>query len=987
MKNQKDVFEILKNIKIFDFLNDQQVRRISRYFKNEDISMGEPIIFGDSIPEYIYILIDGQVRQLVEHPSTKELISLNVENPHYFVGWLSNQNEKPEEFVTAATECNFLKIKSSSWIKIIKDFPKLIELLNQDVLARDIWPLIKERGIEFPQKTKDFRKFIKNIAYNSKSITILPTDEPPVKLDASLEWMVASKFESYSFGEKFSLKKFVKNDSPLRIIGIPKVLTPTANKNTLEKNLLVTKVETVVKDKSENKVHDEVKFKDNYIKNKYKFFDSTDDPILEAVACFRIIAEILDVPVKADFIKRFLEDNLKNNSKILPFNLLAVFSESLGLKTQILDLPAKLINRVNTPSLLQLKNNELAVLIDITKEKLLLARPQSGIKTYSIDDFLKITESDSEIKTLTLVKTSRTLKNDFGLKWFWPAIKKNRKPLIEVLVASLFVQLFQLANPLIIQQIIDKVIGQGGVRTLPVLSILLLSFSFFENILTAVRTNLFIDTTNRIDISLGEQVIDHLLRLPLSFFDKRPVGELSTRLAELEKIRSFLTSVALTVVLDSIFSVIYIAVMIAYSALLTIVALVVAPILALLIFSVTPIVRRQIRTKAELNAHTQNHLIEVITGIQTVKAQNFELKARWKWRERYTKYISESFNNAVTATTYNSLTNFLNQFSSLGILCAGTFLVIRGDLTLGELIAFRIISGRVTTPLLRLSNIYQNFQEVNISIERLSDIMNSPQEVPDNDKLNIPMPKINGKVNFENVSFNFLDRGPLILSKINLNIDKGKFVAIVGESGSGKSTLSKLIARLYEPNEGTISIDNIDISKVELNSLRRQIGIVPQDSILFDGSVQDNICLSDPEASIEDIVSAAKIACANEFIMKLPRGYTSDVGERGSNLSGGQRQRIAIARSVLQNPNLLIMDESTSALDYKTEKNVSLNLMEYFRNRTVLFITHRLTSIVHADLIITMHQGKIEEQGTHSELMALKGRYFALYNQQKHYKE
>ncbi len=987
MKNQKDVFEILRNIKVFDFFNDQQIRRISKFFRTEDISMGEPIIFGDSIPEYIYILIEGQVRQLVEHPSTKELISLNVENPHYFVGWLSNQNGKPEEFVTAATECNFLKIKSSSWNKIIKDFPKLIKLLNQDVLARDIWPLIKERGIEFPKRTKDFRKFIKNIAFNSKSITLLPTDEPTAKLDPSLEWLVASKIESYNFGEKFSLKKLVKNDSPLRIIGIPKLLTPTANKNILEKNLLVTKAETVVKEKEEKKVHHEVKFKDNYIKNKYKFFDSTDDPVLEAVACFRIIAEILDVPVKADFIKRFLKDNLKNNSKILPFNLLAVFSESLGLKTQILDLPAKLINRVNTPSLLQLKNNELAVLIDITKEKLLLARPQSGIKTYSIDDFLKITESDVEIKTLTLVKTARTLKNDFGLKWFWPSIKKNRKPLIEVLVASLFVQLFQLANPLIIQQIIDKVIGQGGVRTLPVLSILLLSFSFFENILTAVRTNLFIDTTNRIDISLGEQVIDHLLRLPLSYFDKRPVGELSTRLAELEKIRSFLTSVALTVVLDSIFSVIYIGVMIAYSVLLTIVALVVAPILALLVFSVTPIIRRQIRTKAELNAQTQNHLIEVITGIQTVKAQNFELKARWKWRERYTKYISESFNNAVTSTTYSSLTNFLNQFSSLGILCAGTFLVIRGDLTLGELIAFRIISGRVTTPLLRLSNLYQNFQEVNISIERLSDIMNSPQEVPDNDKLNVPMPKINGKVNFENVSFKFLDRGPIILSKINLDIDKGKFVAIVGESGSGKSTLSKLIARLYEPNDGTISIDDIDISKVELNSLRRQIGIVPQDSILFDGSVQENICLSDPEASIEDIVSAAKIACANEFIMKLPRGYTSDVGERGSNLSGGQRQRIAIARSVLQNPNLLIMDESTSALDYKTEKNVSLNLMEYFRNRTVLFITHRLTSIVHADLIITMHQGKIEEQGTHSELMALKGRYFALYKQQKYNQE
>ena len=221
------------------------------------------------------------------------------------------------------------------------------------------------------------------------------------------------------------------------------------------------------------------------------------------------------------------------------------------------------------------------------------------------------------------------------------------------------------------------------------------------------------------------------------------------------------------------------------------------------------------------------------------------------------------------------------------------------------------------------------------------------------------------------------------MSKINLKIKEGQFVAIVGESGSGKSTLSKLIARLYDPIEGKILIDGIDISKVELNSLRRQIGIVPQDSILFDGSVQENISLTNPESSIEEVMRAAEIACANEFIMQLQTGYASDVGERGSNLSGGQRQRIAIARSVLQNPNLLIMDESTSALDYKTERKVSLNLMEYFRKKTVLFITHRLTSIIHADVIITMHQGKVEEIGTHSELMDLKGRYYSLYKQQK----
>ena len=553
-----------------------------------------------------------------------------------------------------------------------------------------------------------------------------------------------------------------------------------------------------------------------------------------------------------------------------------------------------------------------------------------------------------------------------------PAIKKNRKPLLEVLIASLFVNVFQLMNPLIIQQIIDKVIGQGGVQSLLPLATLLLSFSVFENLLTAIRTNLFIDTTNRIDISLGEQVIDHLLRLPLSYFDKRAVGELSSRVAELEQIRSFLTGTALTLVLDATFSFIYIAVMILYSWVLTIVALLVAPLLALITITISPIIRRQLRTKAELNAYTQNHLVEILTGIQTVKAQNFEMNARWKWKERYTKYISESYKNAVTSTTTNSLSQFLNQSSNLIVLCVGAYLVIQGDLTLGGLIAFRIISGYVTGPLLRLSNVYQSFQQTNISLERLSDIIDNQQESDETDRNNIPMPKINGSILFEEVSFGFSDKGKLNLSNLNFEINKGEFVAIVGQSGSGKSTLTKLISRLYDPSNGKICIDKIDISKVELYSLRRQIGIVPQDSILFDGTVQENISLTNPEANTDDIVRAAKIASAHEFIMNLPSGYASNVGERGGNLSGGQRQRIAIARSILQNPQLLIMDESTSALDFETERKVSLNLMDYFRGKTVLFITHRLNSITNADKIIMLNEGRVEEIGNHNQLMDMK---------------
>ena len=457
---------------------------------------------------------------------------------------------------------------------------------------------------------------------------------------------------------------------------------------------------------------------------------------------------------------------------------------------------------------------------------------------------------------------------------------------------------------------------------------------------------------------------------------------MSSRLSELENIRSFLTGTALTVVLDVLFSIIYIAVMIMYSWVLSIVALLLAPILAILTYSLSPILRGQLRTKAELNAATQNHLVEVLTGIQTVKAQNFEVNARWRWKNRYSKYISKSFTNAVTSTSSNALTQFLNQASNLSVLCVGSYLVILGDISLGQLIAFRIISGYVTTPLLRLSNLYQNFQQTSISLERLADIIDTRPESSANDQRNIPMPLILGAIRFEDVSFAFKPNTPLQISNINLQIPSGNFVAIVGQSGSGKSTLTKLLPRLYTPQAGRIYVDDIDISKVELYSLRSQIGIVPQDSLLFDGTVQDNIALSDPDASVEDVIAAAKLACAHDFIMSLPSGYGTPVGERGGALSGGQRQRIAIARSILQNPRLLIMDEATSALDYETERSVSLNLMDHFREQTVLFITHRLSSIVHADLIVLMHDGRVDEVGTHSALMERRGRYFALFNQQ-----
>jgi ATP-binding cassette subfamily B protein len=652
----------------------------------------------------------------------------------------------------------------------------------------------------------------------------------------------------------------------------------------------------------------------------------------------------------------------------------------LGLSAQLVNIPGIAVNRLPTPTLLYWQGN-IAILYESSDRALVIAAPEIGLQRIKPSKFLESWGEDGQ--ALILKTTKDTPQQRFGLNWFLPSIIRYRRVLIEVLIASFFVQLFGLVNPLMIQVIIDKVIVQNSPDTLHVLGVLLVGVAIFEAILTSLRTYLFVDTTNRIDMALGSEIIDHLLRLPLRYFEKRPVGELATRINELENIRSFLTGTALTVVLDAVFSVVYIVVMFIYSWVLTLVTLGVIPLFVLLTILVSPIVRRQLRSKAERQAETQSYLVEVLSGISTVKAQNIELRARWRWQERYGRYVSEGFKNVLTSTAAGSASNFLNKLSALLVLWVGAYLVLDQKLTLGQLIAFRIISGYVTGPLLRLAQIWQNFQATALSLERLSDIVDSPQEADESDRNNIPLPAVQGDVKYENVSFRFAASGPLQLSNVSVEIPSGTFAAIVGQSGSGKSTMTKLLARLYEPEAGRIVVDGYDISKVELYSLRRQIGIVPQETLLFDGTVQENIALTNPDATSDEIIEAAKIAAAHEFIMGLPMGYNTRVGERGSALSGGQRQRIAIARTVLNSPRLLILDEATSALDYDAERQVCLNLAQAYQGRTVLFITHRLTTIRNADIILMMDKGAIVEQGTHEELMAQKGRYYCLYLQQE----
>ena len=702
-------------------------------------------------------------------------------------------------------------------------------------------------------------------------------------------------------------------------------------------------------------------------------------PLEETLACFQMLGKLLELPYRRDAVDKILRDKMRRGQPP-DLQLCGQIAAMLGLLVTGAKVPAAAATRLITPCLVPWKEG-FAIATASNGAGLRLASPAEGWVQLSPAQLAE--QYPEGLELLLLERSIDTPEQTFGPGWFWPALKRYRGMLLQVLLASFVVQLFSLANPLLIQVIIDKVISQRSLDTLQILGMALVVVTLMEGVIGSLRTFLFTDTTNRIDLRLGAEVIDHLLRLPLGYFDRRPVGELGTRIAELEKIRNFLTGQALITLLDAAFSVIYIIVMTIYSWLLTLIALAVLPIQVALTLLGAPLFRRQYRQAAEENARTQSHLVEVLTGIQTVKAQNVEMVSRWKWQELYAKYISRTFEKTITGTFLNETSSVLQKLSQLLVLWVGATMVLKGELTLGQLIAFRIISGYVTQPLLRLSSIWQNIQELRVSFERLADVVDTPEESSEADRGHIPLPPVKGDVVFENLSFRFTPGAPEVLSNVSLHVPPGTFIGIVGQSGSGKSTLMKLLPRLYAPTKGRILVDGYDIDKVELYSLRRQIGIVPQDPLLFSGTISENIALTNPEAPSDAIVEAARIAGAHAFIMELPSGYSTRLGERGASLSGGQRQRIAIARTLLSQPQLLVMDEATSALDYDTERQVCDNLREAMSQSSVFFITHRLSTIRRADLLVMMHQGAIVETGTHEDLMALKGRYFALYRQQE----
>ncbi|WP_147156047.1 type I secretion system permease/ATPase [Reyranella soli] len=569
----------------------------------------------------------------------------------------------------------------------------------------------------------------------------------------------------------------------------------------------------------------------------------------------------------------------------------------------------------------------------------------------------------------------------FDVTWFLGAMHKYRGLLGEVLLASCFVQLFALISPLFFQVVIDKVLVHRSISTLDVLVVGLVAIALFETILGILRTYLFSHTTNRIDVELGARLFRHLLALPIAYFQARRVGDSVARVRELENIRNFLTSSALTLVIDLFFTLVFVAVMFLYTPLLTWIVLGSLPLYIAISAASTPLFRRRLDEKFRRGAENQAFLVECVSGAETLKAMAIEPQMQRRWEEQLAGYVASSFRVLALGNVASQTVQLVNKIAMAAILYFGAKLVIEGDLTVGELVAFNLLAGRVSQPVLRLAQVWQDFHQARLSVERLGDILNTPAE-PIFSMGRTSLPTIKGDVTFEHVTFRYRIDGPEVLSDINLKVPSGQVIGIVGQSGSGKSTLSKLVQRLYVPESGRVLVDGVDLAQIDPSWLRRQIGVVLQENVLFNRSIRDNIALADPAVPIERVVAAARMAGAHDFILELPEGYDTLVGERGSSLSGGQRQRIAIARALMTDPRILIFDEATSALDYESERIVHQGMAQIARGRTVFVIAHRLSALRLADRILTIERGRVAEDGTHDELIKTGGRYATLYRLQ-----
>lgn len=691
--------------------------------------------------------------------------------------------------------------------------------------------------------------------------------------------------------------------------------------------------------------------------------------------CFAIVAKYFGVAVPPESAEAFQKPEQTEIQLLL-------LAKKLHLKAKLGKTTQKKLGKIKIPVLARTKAGEYFIVLKKNGEQWMILRPQMQqpqlISARELEE-----EWDGTIFLFRNRKAQgKAMQTEFGFRWFIPTILKFKKEFIQVLLAVFTIQIIGILTPVMTQVVVDKVLAHNAISTLYTISIGILIVYVYELLLGLAKNYLFVHTTNRVDVLLNYRLFQHLFSLPLKYFETRRVGETVARVRELDHIRSFLTGTPLSSFIDLVFVAVYIVILFVYNVPLTFLVIASIPFFAALSAVITPVFRKRLDEKFYAGAQTQSFLVESLNGMQTVKSFTLESVFEEKWGELQADYVKASYRTTMVSSTSGSVASFIQRVFDLLLLFFGARAVLDGNFTVGQLVAFRMLASRVSGPVLRLVQLWQEYQQAAMSVQRIGDIFNAPAEPASKTSLQT-IPKLQGNITFDKVGFRYRMDGQEVIRNMSFAIQPSTVVGVVGRSGSGKSTISKLIQRLYLPQSGKISIDGMDLSLLNPHILRKQIGVVLQENFMFSGTVAENISIHCKGATTEEIIRAARIAGAHEFILELQEGYDTLIGERGISLSGGQKQRIAIARAILHNPPILIFDEATSALDYESESIIQNNLQAICRGRTVLIIAHRLSTLQGADKIMVVDKGEVVEFDTPENLLAQKGLYYYLYNQQQ----
>lgn len=699
-------------------------------------------------------------------------------------------------------------------------------------------------------------------------------------------------------------------------------------------------------------------------------------PMIDSgLACIALALHLLEIPVETKEMRR----------RIGVYDPLSVgdiirAAEEFGAKADQQKTTWERLLKLRFPVIAAMQDNRFLLIAGAEEGKLLVRDPEEdGTTVMPREEF----EESWDGRVILVAKGKRKQGDEeFGFRWFMPGLLNQRGVLSQVLCASFFVQIFAMITPLFTMVIIDKVLSTGGMTTLDVLVLGLVIITLFDFIIGTFRSYLFRHMTNRVDVELVARLFKHMTKLPMSFFSSRKTGDTVARARELETIRNFLTGPALTAMTDFLFAFVFLVVMYVFSPLLTLIVCLSIGLLILLYGVLAPLLKKRLQSKFEAHSDNQSYLVEMISGMETVKALSVEPQLQRQWEDMVVEHTQQAKRSENLSNFISFTSGAINKLTVAISLWIGAKLVISGQMTAGGLIAFNMMVGRVLAPAMRIAQVFQQIQQAKVSVSRVGDILNAKPE-PATDTSVSNLPPIKGRVAFENITFKYGPESPNVLEEINLEVQAGQVIGIVGSSGSGKSTLMKLLQRLYTPQKGRILVDGINIAQIDPTWLRRQIGVVLQESVLFNRSIRDNIAIANPALNIEAVEAAAKLAGADEFIRALPQAYDTIVGERGATLSAGQRQRIALARALVTNPRLLILDEATSALDYESERIIQQNMRNICKGRTVFIIAHRLSTVRIADRILTVENGRIIEDGSHKSLLDSKGRFAQLHAMQK----